>query len=310
MHIKRTRTPVMTALLVTFATISMFIISTEASFSQSGQAVTQLTAANQSAISTGGDPNEGSIIPQAKFDLGHELLPGVSGITKQATITNNGNVNLKYQLTTNSLEEAYYKMSGQIHMKLYVNNVLEYSGTFAGATTPFHTLAVGESVSVKVILNWPYSPIDNTFSDRMWDSPANFSDSIRFSAQLENGDKGFFMMGSDIYVSGTAKAWINYMGVDSTQPMTRNSAPISLSCYVYYASTTLQYATSPDFSNAKSITVPYPSQCMFSYTYNLTGLNPNTTYYVRNRGNNPPAPISNLPVDKMWSPTLSLKTLS
>lgn len=309
MHIKRTRTSVITSLLMTVATISMFIISTEASFSQSGQAAAQLTAGNQSAISTGGDPYD-SWGGGATFLLGNEMLPGMSGVTKEATITNNGNLNLRYQLTTKSLENASYKLSGQIHMKLYVNNVLEYSGTFSGASTTMRTLAVGDSVSVKAIFSWPYSPIDNTFS-RLWMSSQNtFSDSITFSSQLENGDKGFLMMTGSIGVQGSATGWITYVDLDPSQSVTRNSAPTRFTCDPSYSSLTLQYSTSSNFANPKSTTISNTSGiCIISYTSHLTGLNPNTTYYVRVRGNNPPAPISNLPVDKMWSPTLSFKTL-
>lgn len=283
--------------------ISIFVISTTAQFSQSGQVTAKLTAAIQTAISTGGDPNPYGT-QGAYFALGNSLLPGASGITKQATITNNGNVNLKYRFTTSSLEDAYYKMSGQINMQLYVNNVLEYSGPFAGASTPFHNLATGDSVSVKAILSWPYSPIDNNFND------AVFSDRINFSAQLENGDTGFFMMDGGIYIDGRSMNWlvpVSYLS--ASQPITRNSASLALACPQYYSSTTLQYSTSPNFTNPKTLTVTKPANCIFSMPSNLTGLTPNTTYYVRNRGNNPPAPISNLPVDKMWSPTFTFKTL-
>lgn len=308
MHIKRSGLEVMTFVLVAVTTISMFLLSTEASFSQSGQASAQLTAANQSAISTGGDPFD-NWFDNATFLVGDQMLPGMSDVTKEATITNNGNLNLRYQLTTQSLEKTSFKLNGQIHMQLYVNNVLEYSGTFAGASTPMRTLAAGDSISVKAIFSWPYSPIDNTFS-RLWMSDQNsFSDNITFSSQLENGDKGFVMMTGSISVQGSASAWITYVDLDPSQSVTRNSAPTRFTCDPAYSKLTLQYSTSSNFANPKSVTINYPEMCIISYTSPLTGLNPNTTYYVRVRGNNPPAPISNLPVDKMWSPTITFKTL-
>lgn len=280
---------ILLSLIVALSSTS--IVATQAQFSQSGTANATIKAAVHEISFTHPDS-----ATQSWISIGNNWLPGQTPVIKEMSAKNTGTEALKYRLSSPSLDTAYYKSVSRFNVKLYVQDSLKYNGKLAGMLSEEFLIKAGETHAIKIELSWIASSDDNQWSGSTISFP------IHLASTLENGDTGFILFNGVLTLSGNTDYWVEY--VWSADTITTTSARVVMDDNSRYKNTILQYSTKSDFSNAKNINVPDPTYVFNNKSIVLTGLTPNTTYYVRTKGDNPAPPIAN-----SWSTTYTFKTL-
>lgn len=261
--------------------------STTSAFSDTASINSTLRTASLALNYSGQDKNNYFWYPADKIesvvlDTTSEGLwyPDRPSITKEITVSNAGNIDYYYTLTSYRDGNYVTALDHAIQARMSIDQELAYEGALYNIKTEKRIIKANESQKIKIVMTMESTENDDLYSGS-W-----IRNYIKLDTFLPNKSMSYVTTEIPIAIEAQSKIWRERI---YTKNDTSNSEVyLEITKVNNVHNSVLEYSTNSDFTDSVTIPVSHSNEWELDvYKPTLANLIPGTTYYVRTQIENP-----------------------